>query len=97
MLAMLAIIFARLVEFGWAVELLSRQLTIAVGWMRLIRWLCALLGTLLAVLSLLLGLTPILWIGVVIAVTGVLLVFEMAPSGPVAHPWSWNTLSPRGD
>ncbi len=73
-------------EFGWAAELLPRRLLNIAGWARLVRWLSALIGTLLAVLCLVFGLTPVVWFGAVIAGTGLLLTFEMAPSGPANRP-----------
>ena len=82
----LSVLFAGLAEFGWAAELLPRDATRAAGWARAARWLCALLSTLLAVICLLLNLTPAVWFGLVIAGTGLLLSLEMAPSGPANRP-----------
>lgn len=75
-----------LAEFGWAAELLPRDQRRAAGWARAARWLCALFGTLLAIICLALNLTPVAWFGLVIAGTGVLLSLEMAPNGPANRP-----------
>lgn len=77
-----AVLFVGLAEFGWAVELAPTRYARAAGWGRMARWLCAVIGTVAAGLSLLWGLAPVAWFGAVIVVTGVLLALEMAPGGP---------------
>lgn len=73
-------------EFGWAIELAPVRFARAAGWLRAVRWLCAIIGTVLGALSLALGVTPAAWLGAVVAGTGVLLAFEMAPGGPANRP-----------
>ncbi len=85
-LFVLAVLLVGLSEFGWAAELLPRGQIGVAAWARLARWLCALGGTALAGLCLLWGQTPVIWFGVVIAGTGVLLALEMAPAGPANRP-----------
>jgi hypothetical protein len=85
-LFVLAVFFVGLAELGWVAELLPRRRAGTAGWARLARWLCAVAGTILAGLSLLWGLTPVVWFGAVIAGTGMLLALEMAPSGPANRP-----------
>lgn len=73
-------------EFGWSIELAPVRYAQVAGWLRAVRWLCAIAGTVLGALCLLWGVTPAAWLGVVIAGTGALLVFEMAPGGPANRP-----------
>ena len=82
----LAVVLVGLAEFGWAAELLPRKLAGAAGWVRLARWLCAVMGAALSMACLAWGLTPAAWLGAVFAVTGVLLAIEMAPAGPANQP-----------
>jgi hypothetical protein len=82
---LLAIFFVGLVETGWAVELLPRHWYALTGWGRFARWMAAVVGLLLAVLSVVDGLAPI-WFAGIIAVTALLLVVEMAPSGFANRP-----------
>ena len=81
-LFVLAVVLVGAAEFGWAAELLPRSWGTTAGWARLARWLCAVVGTIVAGVCLLWGLTPVVWFGLVIAGTGVLLALEMAPNGP---------------
>jgi hypothetical protein len=83
---LLAILFLGLANFGWAAELLPRRGTTAAGWARVVRWLCALIGTILAALSLWWGLTFGVGFGSVIAVMGLFQAFEFAPRGPANRP-----------
>jgi hypothetical protein len=76
----LSILLVGLAEFGWAAELLPRRAVRLAGWARVARWLCALLGTLLALTSLALNLTTVVWFALVILGTGLLLAWEMAPA-----------------
>lgn len=85
-LFVLAVLLVGAAEFGWAAELLPRGWTSLAGWARLARWLCAVAGTVVAVLCLVWGLTPVAWFGIVIAGTGALLALEMAPGGPANSP-----------
>lgn len=87
----LAVFLVGAAEFGWAAELLPQAWTRAAGWARAGRWLCALAGTALATICLALGLTPVAWFGAIIAGTGLLLAFEMAPSGPANRPQATTT------
>jgi hypothetical protein len=77
---LLALGFTGLAETGWAVELLPRHAVRLAGWGRLARWLCAVVGLVLAAISILGQLAP-LWFAGVIAASALLLVFEMAPGG----------------
>jgi hypothetical protein len=79
-LFLLALLFTGMAETGWAIELLPRQWMVLAGWGRVLRWLCAAMGLLLAILSLVGQLAP-LWFAGVIGVGALLLVFEMAPGG----------------
>jgi hypothetical protein len=79
-LFLLALLFTGLAETGWGIELLPRAWRTTAGWGRAVRWLCAAIGVVLAVLSLVGQLAP-LWFAGVIAVGALLLVFEMAPAG----------------
>ena len=85
-LFVLSVLLVGAAEFGWAAELLPYGQAILAGWARLARWLCAVAGTVLAGLCLLLGLTPVVWLGAVFAGTGLLLALEMARSGPANRP-----------
>jgi hypothetical protein len=82
---LLAIFFVGLAETGWAVELLPRNEIALAGWGRIARWVSAVLGLVLAIISTLVGLAP-LWFAGFIAVTALLLVVEMAPSGFANRP-----------
>jgi hypothetical protein len=77
---LLALAFTGLAEAGWAVELIPRRLVKPAGWGRAARWLSAVIGLALAVASLLAGLAPLWFIGIV-AAGALLLVVEMAPTG----------------
>jgi hypothetical protein len=77
---LLALLFTGLAETGWGIELLPRAWRMLAGWGRAVRWLCAAIGVVLAVLSLVGQLAP-LWFAGVIAVGAFLLSFEMAPGG----------------
>lgn len=86
LLLTLGVLLMGAAEFGWAVELAPTSYARMAGWGRLARWLCAVAGTLAALLSLLLGQATVAWFALVIAGTGVLLAFEMAPGGPANRP-----------
>jgi hypothetical protein len=79
-LFLLALLFVGLAEAGWGVELLPRHLVGLTGWGRAARFLCAVVGLVLAVISLLAQLAPLWFVGV-LALTALLLVLEMAPAG----------------
>jgi hypothetical protein len=79
-LFLLALLATGLAETGWAIEVLPRHFAAIAGWGRAARWLCAVVGSVLAVISLVARLAPFWFVGVV-AVCAVLLVVEMAPSG----------------
>ena len=85
-LFLFALLVVGLANLGWGIELLPRQLSTFAGWARVGRWGCALAGSVLAILSLLWGLSfgPIF--GVVIAVGALLQVVEFAPYGPANRP-----------
>lgn len=76
-----ALLFAGLAEMGWGVELLPRSRATLAGWGRAARWLCAVAGAALAVVSLVAQLAPF-WFVAVILLGALLLVYEMAPGGP---------------
>lgn len=76
-----ALLFVGLAETGWGVELAPRRLATLAGWGRAARWLCAVVGVALAMVSLIGQLAP-LWFVAVILVGALLLVYEMAPGGP---------------
>jgi hypothetical protein len=77
---LLSLAFLGLAESGWAVELLPRRSVKLAGWGRAARWLCAVIGLTLAAASLLAGLAPLWFVGIV-AAGALLLVVEMAPNG----------------
>jgi hypothetical protein len=81
-----ALLFLRLANVGWGAELLPREQTMLAGWARIGRWGCALIGAALAVLSLLWGFSFSPLFGGVIAVAGLLQIFEFAPGGPANRP-----------
>lgn len=81
-----AVLLVGLAEFGWAAELLPARWSVSAGWARAARWVCALAGTALSALTLWQGMSPAVWLGAVITGTGVLLAWEMAPSGPANRP-----------
>jgi hypothetical protein len=85
-LFLFALLFVGLANLGWGAELLPRRLSTLAGWARVGRWGCALAGSVLAILSLLWGLSfgPI--IGVVIAGGALLQILEFAPGGPANRP-----------
>lgn len=83
---LVALLLLGLANLGWAAELLPARRLCAAGWTRAGRWGCALIGSALALLSLLLGLAFDLWFGLAIAGMGLLQVFEFAPSGPANQP-----------
>jgi len=82
---LLALVFTGLAETGWAIEVLPRHLVALAGWGRVARWLCAVIGLVLAAISALAQLAP-LWFAGVIAVGALLLVVEMAPGGFANRP-----------
>jgi hypothetical protein len=77
---LLSLLFTGLAETGWGIELLPRRWGALAGWGRVARWLCAVVGVVLAAVSLVAQLAPT-WFAGVIAFGAVLLVFEMAPGG----------------
>jgi hypothetical protein len=85
-LFLFALLFVGLANLGWGAELLPGWLATLAGWARVGRWACALAGSVLAILSLLWGLSfgPI--IGVVIAGGALLQILEFAPGGPANRP-----------
>jgi hypothetical protein len=85
-LFMVAIGFLGVANAGWGAELLPANSANAAGWMRVGRWGSALIGSALAALSLLLGLTFGPVYGVVILGMGLLQIFEFAPGGPANRP-----------
>ncbi|MBF6591165.1 MAG: hypothetical protein IVW57_11655 [Ktedonobacterales bacterium] len=85
-LFLFALLFLGLANVGWGAELFPRRRTTISGWARVGRWGCALVGAILAILSLLWGLAFGPVFGLVIAGTGLLQVFEFAPGGPANRP-----------
>ncbi len=85
-LFMVAIGLLGLANVGWGAELLSASNANTAGWMRVGRWGSALIGSALAALSLLWGLTFGPVYGIVILGMGLLQVFEFAPGGPANRP-----------
>jgi hypothetical protein len=85
-LFLVALLFLGLANLGWGAELLPRQQTAVAGWSRVARWICALAGTILALISLLLGVAFSPTFGIVIAAAGILQVLEFAPGGPSNRP-----------
>jgi hypothetical protein len=85
-LFLLALLCVGLANVGWAAELLPRRLTGFAGWMRVARWGCALVGSALAILSLIWGLSFGLVFGLIIAGGAILQVVEFAPGGPANRP-----------
>jgi hypothetical protein len=85
-LFMAAIGFLGLANFGWGAELLPARSITAAGLMRVGRWGSALVGSVLAALSLLLSLTFGPVYGIVILAMGLLQAFEFAPGGPANKP-----------
>lgn len=83
---LVALLLLGMANLGWGAELLPRQRLTMVGWARTARWACALLGFILAALSLLWGLAFGLWFGLTIAGMGLVQVFEFAPTGPANQP-----------
>jgi hypothetical protein len=81
-----ALLGVGLANLGWAAELLPRHMTRLAGWVRVARLGCALMGSVLSVLSLVLGLSFGPLIGAIIAGGAVLQVVEFAPSGPANRP-----------
>ena len=75
-----ALLFLGLAETGWALELLPQEFRLIVGWARVGRWLCAVLGIALTLICLVAQLAALWFLGPV-ALGGVLLVLEMAPGG----------------
>jgi len=82
---LLALLVTGLAETAWAIELLPRRALRSAGWGRLARWLCALIGLVLAAVSVLAQLAPF-WFAGLVAVGALLLVFEMAPGGFANRP-----------
>ena len=80
-----ALLFTGLGETGWVAELLPADSTTVAGLVRLLRWLFSGVGTVLAMLALILESAPF-WFAGVVAAGGLLLVFEMAPGGPANRP-----------
>jgi hypothetical protein len=85
-LFLVALLGVGLANLGWAAELLPRRMARLAGWMRVARWGCALIGSVLAILSLLLGVSFGPLIGVVIAAGALAQVFEFASGGPANRP-----------
>jgi hypothetical protein len=83
---MAAIIVLGLANFGWGAELLPVRRATTAGWMRVTRWGCALVGSVLAALSLVLSLTFGPVYGIVVLGMGLLQVLEFAPGGPANKP-----------
>jgi hypothetical protein len=81
-----ALLCVGLANLGWAAELLPRRLTRVAGWARVVRWGCALAGSVLAILSLIWGVSFGLAFGLIIAGAAVLQVVEFAPCGPANRP-----------
>src|SRR5215469_14877259 len=63
-LFLLALLFTGLAETGWGIELLPRAWKTPAGWGRAVRWLCAAIGVVLAVLSVIGQLAPLWFAGV---------------------------------
>jgi hypothetical protein len=85
-LFLFAILFLGLANLGWGAELLPHRMATLAGWVRVARWGCALIGSVLSALSLLWGLSFGPVIGLVIAGGALLQVFEFAPGGPANRP-----------
>jgi hypothetical protein len=83
---LIALLCVGLANLGWAAELLPRRLTTPAGWARVARWGCALAGAVLAILSLIWGVSFGPLIGLIIAGGAILQVFEFAPGGPANRP-----------
>jgi hypothetical protein len=81
-----ALLLLGLANLGWGAELLPRRLAAPAGWARVARWGCALAGAVLALLSLLWGLTFGLVIGLIIVGGALMQVAEFAPRGPANRP-----------
>jgi hypothetical protein len=79
-LFLLALVFVGLAEAGWGVELLPRTMTTTAGAARAARWVAAVFGLVLSVISVVGQLAP-LWFAGVVAAGALALVFEMAPGG----------------
>jgi hypothetical protein len=77
---LLALVFVGLAETGWGIELLPRKMAAQAGWGRVARWVAAVIGVVLGVISVVAQLAP-LWFSGVVAAGALLLVFEMAPGG----------------
>jgi hypothetical protein len=82
----LALLGVGLANLGWAAELFPRGLTALAGWIRVARWLCAIGGAILAILSLAWGLSFGTVVGIVIAGGALAQVLEFAPCGPANKP-----------
>jgi hypothetical protein len=86
LLFLAALLCVGLANLGWGAELLPRRLTSIAGWARVARWGCALLGSALAILSLIWGVSFGVAFGLIIAGGAILQVFEFAPGGPANRP-----------
>jgi hypothetical protein len=85
-LFLLAILFLGLANLGWGAELLPRRMALFAGWVRVVRWGCAVAGSVLAILSFLWGISFGPVIGLIIAGGALLQVVEFAPGGPANRP-----------
>ncbi len=85
-LFLLALLLLGLANLGWAAELLPKRQATAAGWARVGRWGSAIVGAVLAIISLIGGMAFGLEFGLVIAGTGLLQVLEFAPRGPANRP-----------
>jgi hypothetical protein len=83
---LVALLLVGLANFGWAAELLPRRLVLSAAWARVARWMCALAGSALAILSVVLGVSFGLVFGLIIAGGALMQAFEFAPGGPANHP-----------
>ncbi len=77
-LFLLALVCVGLAEAGWGVELLPRAMATTAGWARTARWVAAVIGLILSVVSVVGQLAP-LWFAGVVAAGALLLAYEMAP------------------
>lgn len=85
-LFLVALLLLGLANLGWAAELLPAARLRAAGWARAGRWGCALVGSVLTLLTLMWGPAFGLWFGLAIAGMGLMQVFEFAPNGPANQP-----------
>lgn len=83
---LVALLLLGLANLGWAAELLPTRQLCAAGWTRAGRWTFALVGSILALVSLLWGLAFGFWFGLVIVGMGIAQIVEFAPGGPANQP-----------